>query len=348
MRRKDGLKIIIFLVIFVLLLTGISYIVRTNGDVKNRFAGFYAQKDNSIDVLLMGASPIGSSLSPGYMWGTYGFTSYPLSSNTQSPHAIKYLLEEGYKYQNPDVVVIELRMFTYDTEVLKNDIPHIREVTDNMKYSLQRLKTINALVQTDAEPLYSYYFDIFKFHSNWKMLFLPEELKKYRYCLEDVDKGFEHPTTIMMHDTPPDLSTDETMPIPIEQEECLYDLLAFLKEHNQPALFFVSPRYSYLEYEMQMNYMKEIIEKEGFQYVNLNECYDELSFEFATDLMDGAHTNTLGAKKCSDYIGSYLVEQYDLKDKRKDEAYKSWNKSYESFNYYYNEIYKQSLDLQED
>ena len=92
MNRREACKMISFILIFLLLLTGVSYIVRTNGHVKNRFAGFYAEEKNSIDVLMFGASTVGTSFSPGYMWGEFGFTSYPLSSNAQRPKAIKYLL----------------------------------------------------------------------------------------------------------------------------------------------------------------------------------------------------------------------------------------------------------------
>ena len=135
MTKKELGKIILFVMLFIFLGVMVSYIVRTNGDVKNRFAGFYAEEKNSIDVIMFGASPIGTSFSPGYLYGEFGFTSYPLSSNTQRPKAMTYLLEECYKYQNPNLVVIELRMFTYDDAPMALDYPHIREVTDNMKYS---------------------------------------------------------------------------------------------------------------------------------------------------------------------------------------------------------------------
>ena len=54
---------------------------------------------------------------------------------------------------------------------------YTRGVTDNMKYSWNRIKTINALVDPDGpEPRYTYYFDIFKYHSNWKTMVLPLSL----------------------------------------------------------------------------------------------------------------------------------------------------------------------------
>lgn len=339
MNRKEACKAISFILIFVLLLMGVSYIVRTNGDVKDRFAGFYAEEKNSIDVLMFGGSTIATSFSPGYMWGEYGFTSYPLSSNTQRPKAIKYLLEEAYKYQSPELVVIELRMFTYEDEKLKVDEPHIREVTDNMRYSFHRLKTVSDMtdgVETFEDKL-SYYFDIIKYHSNWGMLFRPEELMKVTYSKKDLHKGFEHPEEILYHNEEYDryIPTEERLAIPKEQEEELHNLIAFLKENNQEALFVVTPCIYGTEYYAQMNYMKDIVEQEGFAYLNV---HDYVDYVCAIDYLDGGHSNILGAKKCSDLLGKTISQEYDLTDKRGQDGFASWDESFNAFERVYNEV----------
>lgn len=339
MSRKEACKALSFILIFVFLLTGVSYIVRTNGDVKDRFAGFYAEEKDSIDVLMFGGSTIATSFSPGYMWGEYGFTSYPLSSNTQRPKAIKYLLEEAYKYQSPELVVIELRMFTYEEEVLKKDEPHIREVTDNMRYSAHRFKTVHDLtdgVETFEDKL-SYYFDIIKYHSNWGMFFKSEEWQKVDYSKEDLHKGFEHPQQIMYHDENSDgyIHTEERVPIPQEQEVVLRDLIAYLKENNQNAIFVVTPMKYKQKFFVKANYIKDIVEEEGFQYVNMMEQVD---FNLAVDLLDGAHTNILGARKCSQVLGTIISEEFGLADKRSEEGFDSWDESYKAFLEVYEEV----------
>ena len=339
MNRKEACKAISFILIFVLLLTGVSYIVRTNGDVKDRFAGFYAEEKDSIDVLMCGASTVGTTFSPGYMWGEYGFTSYPISSNAQRPKAIKYLLEEAYKYQSPEVVVIELRMFTYEDDEMKTDEAHIREVTDNMRYSSQRLKTVSEMtdgVESFEEKL-SYYFDIIKYHSNWGMFFQKEELQKITYSKADIHKGFECPTQIMYHDEKIDgyIPTEERMPIPTEQEAILRDLISFLKENEQKAVFVMAPIKNDGEYFAKMNYMKDIVETEGFQYINMMESSN---CDFATDFLDGSHTNILGAKKCSQVLGEFLRQEYGLTDRRNQEGYESWDESYKAFMEVYDEV----------
>ena len=130
-------------------------------------------------------------------------------------------------------------MFAYDDKEMRNDEAHIREVTDNMRYSLQRLKTVRNL--TDGvegfEAKLPYYFDILKYHSNWGMFFLKDELQKVAYSKADLHKGFEHPEQIMGHGKKKGayILPEERLAIPKEQEEILRDLLFYLKENNQKA-----------------------------------------------------------------------------------------------------------------
>ena len=44
MTKKQVIRSIIFIVLVLWLLVHVTYIIRTNGDVKDRFVGFYADK----------------------------------------------------------------------------------------------------------------------------------------------------------------------------------------------------------------------------------------------------------------------------------------------------------------
>lgn len=341
MKPRQLVQGICFLAIVIVLLLCSTYIVRTNGEVKDRFTGFYAESKDTIDVIMIGASPIATSFSPGSIWGETGITSYPLSTNSQNPKAIKYLLEEAYKYQKPELVVIELRMFTEDEKKIAEDSAHIREVTDNMKLSFNRIRAINALVE-QPEERYTYYFDIIKFHSNWKMFFFPEELKKFNYVEPSLDKGFEFSEEIMPLEPPTDIDMQGVCSTTSGHTETLNELLSYLHEHNQQALFVVTPKYLSNEYQGMMNYMGDIIEENGFQFLNMNEYYKEMEFDFHTDLMDGAHTNILGAKKCSDFLSSYLTTNYSIQDKRGQLDFATWDEANTRFENQYETIKKQA------
>lgn len=330
-------KIILFMGILLFLLRSVSYIVRTNGDAKGRFAGFYAEEENSIDVLMIGSSTVGTSFCAPYMWEHYGFISYPLSSNSQRPKAIKYLIEEGLKYQKPALIVIEMRTFIADDEELATDEAHIREVVDNMEYSWHRIETINALAD-HFDDKWPFYIDLLKYHSNIGMLARTEQWKYYDYNTKSKEKGFlikNHVEQFRIEDTP-DLYTENRVAIPMNQEEVLRDLLEYLKDNNLEALFVVSPRAGLEDYEAMMNYCADIVEEAGFGFLNLNYKYSEMEFDYKSDMDDGAHTNVWGALKCSDVLGQYIVDNYEVKRTHSQKVIEDWDNAYKYFQEQYN------------
>lgn len=342
MTKKQAVQAIVFLVLFLVILTHLTYVIRTNGEVKDIFTGFYAEEEDTLDVVMIGSSPVYPFYSGAKLWGEYGITCYPLSSHVQRPSATLPLLKEAYKTQNPQVVVFEMRMYTMEDGRMEDNMAYARGVTDNMKYSFNRIYAINRLVAKPSER-YTYYFDIFKYHSNWKTIVLPEQLACFWYKKPNPLKGFvikDEVGPLEKERIPTYTDVTDTLPIPAEQEERLYELLEYLKERQQSALFIISP-YREEEAEQKMfNYMEEIIESYGYEFVNMNEHYEEIGIDFETDYYDyGGHVNFLGAEKCTEYLGEILTT-YQIEDKRGQEKYASWDKAYQ----YYLEVGAQAVD----
>lgn len=337
MSKKYLLRIVIFIAIVLWMLVHLTYILRTNGDVKDRYVGFYAEKKDSIDVAVIGSSPVPMCLITPEIYGDLGVTVYPVSSNMQRPVATKYLVEEILKTQKPELFVFEMRMWGARDEDLLGNMAHTREVTDNMKYSINRIKTINAMV-SDPDERITYYFDIFKYHSNWKTLFLWSQFRTLFYEYPEDLKGFLPDSDVGPSDAPALVEAGSKLEIPSEQEAYLLDLLEYLKEKDINALFIISP-YSVKEDEQKKyNYMAEIIEKSGYPFVDMNSHLDEIGLDFETDIRDfGTHLNVLGAQKTTEWFEKYLKENYIdagtalTTDHRGDKRYVSWDKAYEKW-----------------
>lgn len=329
MRAKDALKAVVFTAIFLLILIPVSYITRTSGDVKDRFVGFYAEPENTIDVCMIGSSPIHPYFSGPQMYGEYGFTTYQLSSNQQRPEAATYLIREMKKRQNPELFVFELRQYAATTESMTANMSYTRGLTDNLRYSWNRVQLINRIVEDPLER-YTYYFDIMKYHDNWTSLLRPFQLRTYDYSYPSELKGFQFVETVnAMYDWDYSYVT-ESESLPDTREQDLYHLLDYLKEHDMQALFLVSPVVMEDEsYMAKFNYMEPIIRGYGYDFINMNKMFDELDVNFASDFYDGgAHMNALGAEKCSAYLGQYISEHYQLEDKRGQAQYASWDDAY--------------------
>lgn len=69
---KEFLQAAVFVLLFLAILLPVSYMVRTNGEVKDRFAGFYAEKKDSLDVVMIGSSPVFPYYAAPKLWGRRG------------------------------------------------------------------------------------------------------------------------------------------------------------------------------------------------------------------------------------------------------------------------------------
>lgn len=332
-RRKAWIfiQIAAFLMIFLLLMIAVSYIVRTNGDVKDRFSGFYAEKNNTLDIVMIGSSPVFPYYAAPKLWGETGIAMYPLSSNVQRPVAMKYLVQEAEKSQSPNLYIFEMRMFTMEDEGLRDNMAYTRGVTDNMRYSLLRYKTIQAMVsEDDEEGRISFYLDIMKYHTNWKMLALPSEWANMAYHKANPLKGYAFKDEVGPQPMPDCGGAEGVTEIPPEQEAYLEDLLDFLQTESKDALFIVSPYGESLEEQQMYNYMEEIVSSYGYPFLNMNNYYEEIGIVFEEDFADyGSHTNAVGAEKCTDFLKGYLQMHYDFADKRGEATYASWDKAYQ-------------------
>ena len=325
------IQITVFIGIFLLLFIAVSYMVRTNGDVKDRFSGFYAEDKDTLDIVMIGSSPVFPYYVAPKLWGEAGIAMYPLSTNVQRPVAMKYLVEEAEKSQSPDLYIFEMRMFTMEDEGLRQNMAYTRGVTDNMRYSYLRYKTIQAMVPEDNEEgRISFYLDIMKYHDNWKMLALPSEWANMTYHKANPLKGYTFKDEVGPQPMPDCGGAEGVAKMPPEQETYLRDLIDYLKENGKDALFIVSPYGESLEQQQMYNYMEEITSSYGYPFLNMNNYYEEIGIVFEEDFADyGSHTNAIGAEKCTDFLEKYLQEHYEFTDKRGDKAYTSWDESYQ-------------------
>jgi hypothetical protein len=247
------IKILGFAAIFVTAFVFASYIVRPQSEMKERFAGFYAEPKDTINVIVIGSSPVQPLFAAPLIWGEYGITLYPLSTNSQPTTGIKYLIKEGQKRQSDCLYVIDASMFMVEPESLLTE-PNIRNLTDNMKYSSNRIQAINAMVSDPSQRL-DYYFDISKYHS---VITKSEELgldslEYFDFTVPSDCKGYFFVDAVEPFDTVDVSGIVDTKPIPEASEEILKDLLSYIDAEELDAMFVISPYIASEERKMQHN-----------------------------------------------------------------------------------------------
>ena len=123
----------------------------------------------------------------------------------------------------------------------------------------------------------------------------------------------------------------------LSEEDILKDIIT-IKKNNINALFVITPYTVKEDEQKKINYMSDIVESYGYNFLDMNRYIDEMNLDFSRDIKDyGTHTNVAGADKVSTFLEQYLIENYRDKgtalteDHRSDRKYKSWDKAYEKW-----------------
>lgn len=369
---KESLKNIVGTLLFLtgalVMLISISYVLRPtdNGTGRWRFAGFYGEEKDTIDVVTIGSSAMYRYFNNPIFWENYNLTSYNLCSAAQPVEIIGDLIEEARKEQNPQLFVVETRRFVkYDDlrktkdkqeleeededELSENETEgvqniELRRVTDNMKYSWNRFEMIEQNVGGDWQERLDYHLDIIRYHSNWENLSDMNALKYYKNSKVNVKKGWSNNFIVKPKNPIGVLENREPLPIGKEAEEQLIKLLEKCRKEQINVVFVSTPWVANEEQRRRNIYLGELIESYGFRFYDGNEHIEEAGIDYATDFYNGAHVNVWGSEKFTRTFGKYLVENYNLETVHEKNVIKSWDECVVA---YYKALEKQAMGLSE-
>jgi hypothetical protein len=64
--------------------------------------------------------------------------------------------------------------------------------------------------------------------------------------------------------------------------------------------------------------MRDYIEEHGFTFADFSNDIDKIGIDHKTDLWNVNHFDALGSEKVTKYLCEYLVNNYDIPDRRGD------------------------------
>lgn len=306
-------KKIIFIVVLCSILIALSVVFYWKGSenlskipVRIRpFLGIQKEKENSIDIVILGDSESLTSISPLELWQVNGTTSYVCGQSGQKIQETYYMLKTALKNQTPQLVILETNtLFRYQNSM------------DQFKTSLDEMT--------------NYYFPIFRYHDYWKWLFRKEE---YHHNIDY--KGFKMKEHVDSYNGDAYMiETDVKQDISPFVKLYLEKILKECKKKNIELILLSTP--SPVNYNYQKhNALEQYAKHKNLKYLDLNLKVEEVGVDWKTDTLDkGDHLNISGAQKVTKYLGKYLENQYDLKDHRLDRNFKEWNTNsiaYEKF-----------------
>ena len=340
MRYKNKLWIvntILFSILFAFLFIHVSYLFRPYSVNRVNIVGYYSEPEDTIDVVFIGGSSTYVFWAPYIAWNEWGMSSYNFATDSMSPALLMGMIEEARKTQDPELFVIDLRALEVrETHPYFYTDAYLRNITDSLKYSFNRIKTTNyafSYEQNGSQYNLENYLDLMMYHATWQNL----NLLNFDYVSNKMEhplKGFRmvdfaYHESFEMKDYS-DITEKSTLSDSTNQ--ILIDLLEYCNKNNLNVLFTLNSFYQENDDVKKIyNYVAEVVESYGYDFLNTNDYYEEMEIDFSHDFYNRDHVNLYGAEKYTTFLGRYIVQNYAIPDHRQETEYISWHEGYEAW-----------------
>lgn len=292
----------------------------------------YYKDEAAHDVIFLGDCEFYETISPIKLWEGFGISSYVRGSPQQLIWQSYYILLDTLEHETPKVVVfnaMEMKIGEVQNEA------YTRLTLDDVKSLKYRLAAAKLSLKEENESLVSYFFPLLRYHSRWSDLtkddiiyLFGRDLISYNGYL--MQTGVE-PQTGILHKPPLfDYTFSDIC------WEYLDKIASLCKEKGIELVIFKAPTESwqYPWYDEWNNQLVQYSETNNIPYINGLDYTEDMGLDMSSDTYDkGVHLNVYGAEKCSAFLGQYLKENFELPDRRTDNAQASlWEKLCERYN----------------
>lgn len=334
--QDSVIRIMLFLIIFLMLLWGVNHILMDKDSKKQMYALRYEPAD-TIDIIFLGNSHANNAFLPMELWESYGYTAYNFSMMAQTLPLVYYSAEDAIKMQHPKVLVVDL----FAATSLDNNFPKVHRTVDNLTFKT-RVKAIAEFIPKEKQM--EYIFPLYLYHDRWNKLeikdflpfflrFAPSRNARKGVCLVTDWKECKIPEKA--------LNTVEMSELS-EKELYWHERLKNLCEENNVQLLYAVVPYErpvastqevMVENMKLYNAIKRWCESNNVGYYNMFEKIAYMGLEFSTDFQDESHVNIRGAQKVTDCIAEYININYDIENRKiiGDALSDKWNQYYADY-----------------
>ncbi len=129
------------------------------------------------------------------------------------------------------------------------------------------------------------------------------------------------------------LVSNVVKPINNASTEYLEKIIQLCKDEDIDILLTFLPFKASEESRNDAAYVQMIAERECLNYLNPDELLPVINMktDFKDNSEDNSHFNISGAHKMSYFLGDYLMDNYDIPDRRNDSDYQEWHSYYKAY-----------------
>lgn len=282
------------------------------GIVEGSMIAEYYDSEEPHEVIFLGDCEVYENISTVALFRDYGISSYIRGSAQQLTWQSYYLLEDTLHYETPRVVVFNVLALKYGEPQSES---YNRMTLDGMRWSRSKWDAIEASM-TEDENMLDYVFPFLRYHSRWSELTATD----YEHVF-DRDRvtvnGYYMRTDVLPEATFPDPTPLADYTLPETSMEYLSRIAELCRENNIQLVLIKAPTLYPYWYEQWDEQVRDFAAANDIPYINYIYLRDQIGLDMSVDTYDaGLHLNLSGAEKFADYIGQYLVTNYDLTDYR--------------------------------
>ena len=330
MTKKQVIKTIAFLLIFAVLFTTVSSVMRAKWAEANSEDLVVDEFNNliekdTLEMLFLGSSQMTYGINPYQVYEDYGVSSYSISSGNMCPLIQYYWLLDAFKVQN------NVKTLVFDTSMLfePEGETRYRRALNSMNWSINKLKAIWAHGQDELaeDGMELYLFDFLRYHSRW------DELTEmdFKYWTSEFNffrgtrmTGYVWTPTMPYSDFVVDNDPDDDPEVELNtlQFDYFERILGLCEERGINVILVKTPKESWTK-EGSI-FVEKYAKENNYPFLDFSydEGFRELGLDYYGDFKDKDHLNVRGATKFTTYLMDYIMETgVEYTDYRKVEGF---------------------------
>lgn len=259
--------------------------------------GILGEKENSIDILVLGDSESYFSISPLQLWKEKGYTAYVCGTAGQHLTYSNTMLHRAFQKQKPKIVILET-------------------------LAIYRKMSLSNVGLAEIAR----YFPVFEYHNRWKSYDLKGFKSGVKYNLTEDYKGYFYSDQVApAHNLEYMTPTEESAKIAKTNRYFIQKIKDFCDENGAELILLSTPSTQNWNYKSH-NGIALLASELNCKYIDLNLMNDTVGIDWSLDTRDGGdHLNSSGANKVTHYLTEYLSGRGILSDHRGDKNYAHWD-----------------------
>lgn len=274
---QKAVKVLAFLLVLALCYGLMDQVLKIKTDDMVSMVKLRQLPPDTVDVLLVGSSHIGTNVDNQQIFDEYGISSYNLWVGMQPIWNTYYCLKEALSAQSPQIVIAEVYLSTTTMDYSPKETA-IKNV-ELLNLGINKVQAAFASYEkwTDAvEALWGLPY----YHERYDDLTIADFVQENDLSLPAPRRPEGGVAILKMLDY---ASITDKLPITEKNEQYLRKIIDLCKQKNITLILMAAPFEATEEAAMRLNTVAEIAKEEGVPFLNYVKEWDSLGMDANTD-----------------------------------------------------------------